>query len=601
MKAIFVSLMVIAALIFAPVPMQGQSDADIPKLIKALDDSRHAVVLGAINKLGNQGSAAKDAVPALAKFLRKNHKEFPVEAAKALAKIGAPAVPELIKVLDDPSETIRIRVLLALGTIGREARLAAIPVGKLLENENAKLRLLAALVLGAMHEEARPTAASLAKALRDTDGKIRFVAADSLYQIGQPAIPYLITAAKDESREVRILALRTLGRFLESDDALQTLAVGLKDRDRQVRAVAAASISRLGSLAKSVLPQLLENLEEQNQDVQVNVFAAIMGLSMHRDKDLRDALTAVNENNRWAENRPLGLDGKKTLLALLNSPNPTHRLAATLALAKTGATAQEAFPILEKMEKDSSLSVRGAAILARAAIAPVAKVNFKKLDDCISDSVDNAKVDPAELIRLHILLSAMPSFLSPRQSPSDELKKSFEKNQILIRRLLDDFQFKFDDIPDLIEGINVVAQFNLGFTEPFSRLSFKLQNLVQDSEDPRTAVLAFTNLGDGVLPDSPCWPAIQRQWAEMLRKVPVEYLILEKKMNVKQKEEIIQQHALAFPLIQERKRSLKPKQSSMFEIMEKSRLQQARATWATRLSQSGLSSAAIISQLHTLG
>jgi hypothetical protein len=36
-----------------------QADADIPKLIKALDDPRNAVALGAIEKLGNQGSAAK--------------------------------------------------------------------------------------------------------------------------------------------------------------------------------------------------------------------------------------------------------------------------------------------------------------------------------------------------------------------------------------------------------------------------------------------------------------------------------------------------------------------------------------------------------------
>jgi HEAT repeat protein len=522
-----------------------------------------------------------------------------VQAAKALAKIGAPAVPELIKALDDPSETVRIRALLILGTIGREARLAVMPVAKLLEHKDARFRLLAALVLGAMHEEGRPAAKLLANALRDQEPKIRFVAADSLYQIGPPAIPFLIAAAKDVNGEIRIQAFRTLGRFLESEEALEALAVGLKDKDRKVRAVAAASLSRLGAFAKSTLAKLLESLEENDLDLQVNAFTAVMGLGMHRDKDLREALTSLNEKNRWAEKKPFGPDEKKTLVTFLNSPNPTRRLVATLALERSGASPQQAFPVLERMQKDSSLAVRAGAILAKAAIAPLDKVNFQKLDEYIRDSLLDAKVDRQELIRLHILLSAMPSFISPGQSPKKELQKSFEKNKKMICRLVDDAEFKLDDIPVLVEGINLAAQFNLGFTEPFSRLSFRLQNLVQESDDPKVAVLAFTNLGKGVRPGSYYWPAIQRQWTQVLAKVPVEFMILEKQQSIQQQERL-QTQLLSFPMIQDMQNSWTgplSRKSPSASIRDKSRLQQARASW---FSNSGLPLrvAAIYGQLH---
>src|SRR5262249_15749792 len=58
-------------------------------------------------------------------------------------------------------------------------------------------------------------------------------------------------------------------------------------------------------------------------------------------------------------------------------------------------------------------------------------------------------------------------------------------------------------IPAFVRGINISAEFNLGFTEPFSRLGFKLQALVEDAKDMQSLSYAFAHLGEGLAKDSP--------------------------------------------------------------------------------------------------
>jgi HEAT repeat protein len=221
-----------------------KSDDGVRKLIAALNDSERAVVLSAIKKLGNHGNAAKQAVAVLGSRLADKDKGVATQAAQALAQIGAASVPALVKSLRHPSFTVRTRALLTLGTIGRDAKEAVLPVRELLKHKEAKVRLLAALVLGAMHEEARPVAASLEDALRDADAHVRFVAADSLYQIGPDTVKHLRAALKDGDVDVRLNALRGLARYVDSPEALKGLELALQDHNIRVRSVAAGGSAR---------------------------------------------------------------------------------------------------------------------------------------------------------------------------------------------------------------------------------------------------------------------------------------------------------------------------------------------------------------------
>ena len=183
---------------------EPQTADKIAKLIQALEDADRAVILSAMKKLGNCGTAAKQAVPALSARVRSNDKEIANQAARSLAQIGSAAVPHLVKALHDSSPAVRTRALLTLGTIGREAGDAVGPVRDFLSHPDAGVRLLAALVLGAMHEEARPAADHLEAALRDSDPRVRFVAADSLYQIGLDTVNHLVVVLKDEDDLVHV-------------------------------------------------------------------------------------------------------------------------------------------------------------------------------------------------------------------------------------------------------------------------------------------------------------------------------------------------------------------------------------------------------------
>jgi HEAT repeat protein len=531
MKPITILALVSGILFLAPTSVPA--DADIPKLIKALDDSRHAVVLGAIEKLGNQGSAAKEAVPALGKFLRKNHKEFPVQAAKALAKIGAPAVPELIKALDDPSETVRIRALLTLGTIGREARLAVIPVAKLLEDENVRIRLAAALVLGAMHEEARPAAIPLGKALRDADPQVRFVAADSLYQIGLEGIEQILPVAKDNDPDIRFNALAAIRRYVGSKKAVEALVDALSDKNMKIRGLAISGLVRFGPAAKTSLPQLLENLLTGERDVQKNAFTAIMAIGSHQDIELRDKLTGLNEKMSWgAADSPM-MDFPKTVKSLM-VPNPTARLTAALALGRLGPKAKNALPLLKQLQKDPNHIVRAAAVLVVPAIDNTVKRNWEAVDDYIKDAILEQKgsKDAGELVRLHILFSVIPSFVKNANEAVPAVQKSLNKSKEWSRKALDDFSFRLQDLSALLDGINYPAQWNLGFTEPFNGLVFVMQKLVHEAKNPDVPVFVFQNLGDGVPASSLYWPAIQQQWIQILPRVPLDLVIMDKKQRI---------------------------------------------------------------------
>jgi hypothetical protein len=69
-------------------------------------------------------------------------------AADSLGRIGAPAVPELIRRLDSPDPELRRRAAAVLGRIGPDAALAVPQLIRLLEDPHAPVRHTAARTLG---------------------------------------------------------------------------------------------------------------------------------------------------------------------------------------------------------------------------------------------------------------------------------------------------------------------------------------------------------------------------------------------------------------------------------------------------------------------
>ena len=172
--------------------------------------------------LGEMGSAAKGAVPALLELALNDSVPYTetrtrVAAAYALLRIGAddPCEKKVLKFLTDlvNHKSLYGLATRALGKLGAEAE-AAVPtlVEVLKKNPNIDIRLAVAEALGQIGAEAAVPA--LVEALKGPDLELRRAVPKVLGQIGaDTAVPALTETLKnDEDYMVRIYSARRWAR-----------------------------------------------------------------------------------------------------------------------------------------------------------------------------------------------------------------------------------------------------------------------------------------------------------------------------------------------------------------------------------------------------
>jgi HEAT repeat protein len=522
----------------------GPADAQVARLLKQLHSAVKTERVAAMKALGNRGTAGKDAVPILIERLCRYPADEADLAARVLAQVGAPSVPELVKVLDDTSPAARKRALWALGVIGPDAREAVQPVSNFLTDKDATMRALAALVLGEMGPQGRPAIPQLAKALRDSDPQVRAWAAMALHDIGPETLGYLLALVNDGDWGVRLSTVQALPAFHESKEAAQALMGALKDPNRQVRAAAAAGLVQLGSDAQAALPGLVENLKENDLELQTQALTAILAIGSARDVELLDALGNVNDQGWWAYPAP---DKKvkaarkelaKAMMRSLDDSNPMRRLAAVLSLGQLGPEAKDAASRLRKtLQEDPSRAVLAAALLVLPALdarqATDGKTAARLIDEIGKNLKSAKKVDVEELLQLYILTSTItcPRFLGSLDEA--KLKQIVLEARDWAGKAVDELPNSPWVLPAVVRAVNLIAEFNLGFTEPFSRLDFKLQALVEESKDMQALAYAMLHWGDRVPANSPYAAIIDRNFGQLVANPTLlDWLILTKQQEV---------------------------------------------------------------------
>jgi HEAT repeat protein/tRNA A-37 threonylcarbamoyl transferase component Bud32 len=154
----------------------------VQNLLQAMQDPKSRWM--AVVALGEMGSAAREAIPALVDALEDEDVAVRWDAAKALGKMGpaaAGAVPALAAVIHQQNDAIvRQYAVAALGKIGPPAK-AAVPA-----------------LIGALKERA---------------SHLDEQAGDALVSIGPAAVPALIEAMKDDDPQVRLKAATALTRI----------------------------------------------------------------------------------------------------------------------------------------------------------------------------------------------------------------------------------------------------------------------------------------------------------------------------------------------------------------------------------------------------
>lgn len=296
-----------------------------------------------------------------------------------LARIGAPAVGELIKALKNENLQVRQGAMEALGRIGQPA----VPALKqALQDQDPDVRRRAADALGKMGTEAKNAVPDLIKALQDTNERVRGSAAAALGNIGadaKAAVPQLQAALKDENKRVRRNAATALGNMGEAAKvAVDDLIALLNDPDEGVKSSAASTLGSIGADAKVAVPQLRAAMKDTDERVRRSAAYALGNIGMDAKAalpELRAALKDQDKDVRSSAAVALGNMGGEAVSAipqikeLLQDQDKTVRRAAAYALGNMGADARGVLGDLRPLLEDQDKGVRSSAAYAMGSIA----------------------------------------------------------------------------------------------------------------------------------------------------------------------------------------------------------------------------------------
>jgi HEAT repeat protein len=228
------------------------------------------------------GQIGAPAVSALASALdEKQPLVVRIFAASGLLRVGPPAAPAaeaLGKSLSDADEGLRVNAALALSRIGAPA----LPVlRRALAGE--KSAAAAARGLGWMAKDAAPAVDDLKRTAASGPANARISATAALVRItGDPGtgLPFLTTliAAKDKPAPLRMEAIERVGEMQEKGrGASASLRTALDDADPGVRAAAALALARVGSLEADTNAALTRRLSDPDPNVQTYAAVALHG------------------------------------------------------------------------------------------------------------------------------------------------------------------------------------------------------------------------------------------------------------------------------------------------------------------------------------
>ena len=181
-----------------------------------------------------------------------------VEFLDVIEDAAAPALPWLVKRLNDPDKFVRWSAARTFANFTPDQASAAVP--------------------------------GLAKLLSDPDLDLRLTAAKTLAEMGpaaQAAVPALAAAVTRGDTEARVAAMEALQRIGADPGkaAVSQLIEALGNADARVRSAAAKTLGSYGPVAFAAIPTLRRALGDQDQDVRVNSSDAILDILQRREKD----------------------------------------------------------------------------------------------------------------------------------------------------------------------------------------------------------------------------------------------------------------------------------------------------------------------------
>jgi HEAT repeat protein len=367
---------------------------DLRELVGRLKDANPDSRIWAVERLGEQGRRAKEAVPALLEVLREADATNKVRPAvfQALERIGLdesllpgllaglrdrdagyanampyvlavagePAVDGLLQALKDPQAAVRMRAASAILLLREPpAGRVAPALARMLTDPERMVQMQAAAALGKLGPGAEPAVPALAKAVRNKN----VGAAHALGKIGpaaKPAVPALRQALRDTTTSVWV------NFHVESDvGKFERRQVALAER-------AAEALAQIGPDAAAAVPELTRALV---RDVRLPVRAAaaraLAAVAPDNPEVVRTLSQAVGQPQSAAIREALvealarlGEPGAPALTRLLREGDVGTRKLAALALGNLREGAKDSAGVLILALGDDDAGVRAAAARA---------------------------------------------------------------------------------------------------------------------------------------------------------------------------------------------------------------------------------------------
>lgn len=422
--------------------------AAVPSLIRVLRRGKPAAKALAAETLGEIGSKAKSAVPALKRALR--HRDEEVRQWTAYA---------LVSILPRRRVSIRAQLINAnyedagfVKKLASRGRVIVSTLIRFLRVPYPEIRKMAAWVLGDMGSIAKKAVPALIKRLRDSDGEVRAAAATSLGEMGSiakaatPKLVGLLCNYNAYSERVLRAVAQALPKVAPQPQAVISKLKGLlSHKIPRVREGAALALGEFGPAAQTAIPALRKIIADRDEDQGVGENSALALIKIKAAEKTRisacvyllnntlnkaDVIQAANElvkigasavpallkfyssaRNEFYRDRAvpiltkMGTAAVPGLIASLDNASADVRKLATFELIKIGSPAIKALGA-------ASLRRRLAAVKGLAVIGPAAKAVFPELIQLLGDRNKQfrfalakalGKIDPsAKKVLVHI-------------------------------------------------------------------------------------------------------------------------------------------------------------------------------------------------------
>jgi HEAT repeat protein len=194
-------------------------------------------------------------------------------ASESLAHIGQPAIPELMKIINDKAagDIVHKHAANALGVIGDS--IAVNDLLKLLGDKNSDVIKTAIKALGKIGDPR--TIPKLIEIMYDpANDDLCGDAAFALGKMGKSALPSLLDAVQDARSYLRKLAIETLAEIGEAD-TIPTIINALCDSNYEVRNAAMSGLIRIGDQCTEQILAIIQNVTACGREEAIVVFGKI--------------------------------------------------------------------------------------------------------------------------------------------------------------------------------------------------------------------------------------------------------------------------------------------------------------------------------------